>query len=121
MPSPRGIATAASASSGSSPVAGSPSNLDLLVVGPGVLGSVLAKDWLSSVPGSSATGLTNTERSHERVGVAAGAAGGRGRGKMVENSATRAALGGWAPKYESFAAFMAAGGKDLYNSSGVAW
>ncbi|EFJ47911.1 hypothetical protein VOLCADRAFT_45237, partial [Volvox carteri f. nagariensis] len=34
---------------------------------PGVLGSVLAKDWLESVPGSSATGLTNSEKSHDRL------------------------------------------------------
>ncbi|GFR46023.1 hypothetical protein Agub_g7282 [Astrephomene gubernaculifera] len=51
----------------SSPPAGSPLNRNLLVVGPGVLGSVLARDWLVSVPGATATGLTNTERSHDRL------------------------------------------------------
>lgn len=38
------------------------------------------------------------------------------KGKRMTNPATRAALGGWAPKYESFAAFCAGGGKDAYNS-----
>lgn len=41
------------------------------------------------------------------------------RGKRVDNSATRALLGGWAPKYESFKAFMEAGAKDWYNTSGL--
>ncbi|GLC39271.1 hypothetical protein PLESTB_001649100 [Pleodorina starrii] len=62
-----GAGPAASSPSASSPVAGSPANLDLLVVGPGVLGSVLAKDWLESVPGSTATGLTNSDKSHDRL------------------------------------------------------
>ncbi|GIL82117.1 hypothetical protein Vretimale_7121 [Volvox reticuliferus] len=61
------VTTPAASSSSSSPVAGSPANLDLLVVGPGVLGSVLAKGWLETVPGSTATGLTNSDRSHERL------------------------------------------------------
>ncbi|KXZ56139.1 hypothetical protein GPECTOR_1g118 [Gonium pectorale] len=62
------MAAAAPSAAGASAIpAGSPANLDLLVVGPGVLGSVLAKNWLASVPGSTATGLTNTDRSHERL------------------------------------------------------
>ncbi|GIL64354.1 hypothetical protein Vafri_18326 [Volvox africanus] len=61
-------ATAPAASSTSpSAAAGSPANLDLLVVGPGVLGSVLAKNWIETVPGSTATGLTNSDRSHGRL------------------------------------------------------
>lgn len=62
----RGSVAAAATSSLAGAVAGSPSNLDLLVVGPGVLGSVLGRDWLASVQGGTATGLTNTDRSHER-------------------------------------------------------
>lgn len=54
-------------------------NKDLLVVGPGVLGSVLAKDWLAAVPGGTATGLTNTANSHERC--AGGAKGRRADGR----------------------------------------
>ncbi|KAG2427367.1 hypothetical protein HXX76_012560 [Chlamydomonas incerta] len=66
----RGSVAAAATSESSAAggvVAGSPANLDLLVVGPGVLGSVLGRDWLGSVPGATATGLTNTDRSHERL------------------------------------------------------
>ncbi|KAG2493226.1 hypothetical protein HYH03_008642 [Edaphochlamys debaryana] len=70
-PAPRAsIATAAAAAApgqAAARVAGQPANLDLLVVGPGVLGSVLGKDWLGSVEGSSATGLTNTDKSHDRL------------------------------------------------------
>lgn len=39
---------------------------------------------------------------------------GPSKGKRMANPRTRAALGGWAPKYESFAAFCAGGGKDAY-------
>ncbi len=42
-----------------------------------------------------------------------------GRGKAVGNSATRAALGGWAPRYASFRDLMAAGAQDFYNTSGL--
>ena len=45
-----------------------------------------------------------------------GPAGGPSRGKRMTNAATRAALGGWAPKYASFEAFCAGGGVDAYNS-----
>lgn len=37
-------------------------------------------------------------------------------GKRVNNDISRKLLGGWKPKYESFDAFMAAGGKDFYTS-----
>ena len=40
------------------------------------------------------------------------------KGKRVTNKATREALGGWRPKYESFDAFMVAGGQDFYSKSG---
>lgn len=43
----------------------------------------------------------------------------RGRGKRANNDATRARLGGWRPRYESFAAFFSpdgAGGRDWYGS-----
>ena len=45
--------------------------------------------------------------------------GGPSKGKRTDNTATRAALGGWAPKYESFQAFMAAGAKDFYSTSNL--
>jgi len=43
---------------------------------------------------------------------------GPSRGKRMTNRATRAALGGWAPKYASFQAFTASpnGGRDAYNT-----
>ncbi|KAL6757910.1 hypothetical protein V8C86DRAFT_2613010, partial [Haematococcus lacustris] len=42
--------------------------------------------------------------------------GGASQGKRADNSATRDALGGWAPKYDSFSAFMAEhGGRDWYS------
>jgi hypothetical protein len=42
-----------------------------------------------------------------------------GKGKVVNNAATRAKLGGWAPKYSSFKQFFMDGGKDYYNTSGL--
>lgn len=46
--------------------------------------------------------------------------GGPVRGKRCDNSITRAALGGWKPKYESFESFMMQNkGKDFYNTSGL--
>lgn len=42
-----------------------------------------------------------------------------GKGKVVNNTATRAKLGGWSPKYTSFRQFFMDGGKDYYNSSGL--
>jgi nucleoside-diphosphate-sugar epimerase len=47
--------------------------------------------------------------------------GGGGLGKVVTNEQTRAALGGWAPKYASFQDFfLKQGGQDFYNSSAAA-
>ena len=46
----------------------------------------------------------------------AGSPDGPSKGKRMTNPATRAALGGWAPKYASFQAFTAGGGKDAWNS-----
>jgi len=40
-------------------------------------------------------------------------------GKRCNNDGTRAALGGWTPKYTSFASFMMSGGKDFYNTCGL--
>lgn len=53
------VAAAASAPAGCSH--------DLLVVGPGVLGSYLGKMWAEAYPGSSVVGLTNTDASHTRL------------------------------------------------------
>lgn len=39
---------------------------DLLVVGPGVLGSYLASQWLNQHPGASAVAQTNTTNNHAR-------------------------------------------------------
>ncbi|KAF5840565.1 hypothetical protein DUNSADRAFT_16228 [Dunaliella salina] len=40
-------------------------------------------------------------------------------GKRCNNGSTRAALGGWTPKYSSFAEFMHSGGRDYYNTCGL--
>jgi len=43
-----------------------------------------------------------------------------GLGKKVDSSRSRAALGGWKPKYSSFRSFMEEQkGKDWYNTSGL--
>ena len=55
------VAAAASASS-----AKSPSSEDLLIVGPGVLGSLLGKLWLDDHPGATVVGQTNTTNSHDK-------------------------------------------------------
>lgn len=47
-----------------------------------------------------------------------GDAAASGKGKQVSNATTRQLLG-WKPKYSSFRSFMAAGGKDFYNTSGL--
>lgn len=44
---------------------------------------------------------------------------GGGLGKQVKNDVTRAALGGWEPKYDSFVGFFQGGGTDYYSSSGL--
>lgn len=43
-----------------------PSSHDLLVVGPGVLGSYLGKLWLDEHPGATVVGQTNSTTSHDR-------------------------------------------------------
>lgn len=45
--------------------------------------------------------------------------GQKATGKRCNNDGTRKALGGWTPKYDSFASFMLSGGKDFYNTSGL--
>lgn len=60
-------ATVVAAATSTGGVAGAPAGKDLLVVGPGVLGGVLAKEWLATVPGGTATGMTNTGNSHDRL------------------------------------------------------
>eukprot|EP00200_Dunaliella_tertiolecta_P005418 CAMPEP_0202355650 /NCGR_PEP_ID=MMETSP1126-20121109/10453_1 /ASSEMBLY_ACC=CAM_ASM_000457 /TAXON_ID=3047 /ORGANISM="Dunaliella tertiolecta, Strain CCMP1320" /LENGTH=301 /DNA_ID=CAMNT_0048948295 /DNA_START=238 /DNA_END=1143 /DNA_ORIENTATION=- len=45
--------------------------------------------------------------------------GERTTGKRCNNDGTRAALGGWTPKYSSFAEFMHSGGRDYYNTCGL--
>lgn len=43
-----------------------------------------------------------------------------GLGKRVDSSKSRAKLGGWAPRYASFASFMVDHkGQDWYSSSGL--
>ena len=42
------------------------SGQDLLVVGPGVLGSYVGRLWLEAFPGGTVVGQTNTTSSHER-------------------------------------------------------
>jgi len=44
---------------------------------------------------------------------------GPNKSKRTDNSATRAALGGWAPKYASFVSFMAEGARDWYNTTNL--
>ncbi|KAK9814534.1 hypothetical protein WJX72_007487 [[Myrmecia] bisecta] len=46
---------------------GQASSHDLLIVGPGVLGSYLGKLWLDKHPGATVVGQTNTDSSHERL------------------------------------------------------
>ena len=41
------------------------------------------------------------------------------KGKRTNNDVTRNMLGGWAPKYESFEAFMRGGAEDFFNTSGL--
>lgn len=43
-----------------------PSSHDLLIVGPGVLGSYLGKLWLDEHPGATVVGQTNSTTSHDR-------------------------------------------------------
>ena len=50
---------------------------DLLIVGPGVLGSYLGKLWKDAYPGARVVGLTNTTNSHDRCVWCMGLPGGR--------------------------------------------
>jgi len=47
-------------------MAATASSQDLLIVGPGVLGSYLGVLWKEAFPGSTVTAQTNTENSHQR-------------------------------------------------------
>jgi nucleoside-diphosphate-sugar epimerase len=90
-PRPARRAAAASTASSASASAASPSapapGERLLVVGPGVLGSYLAKLWLAAAGPGTVVGQTNTEAAHARLAAlgvaprtkAAAAAGGGGR------------------------------------------
>jgi hypothetical protein len=49
-----------------SSVMASASGQDLLIVGPGVLGSYLGKLWKEQHPGATVTGQTNSTANHER-------------------------------------------------------
>lgn len=48
--------------------AASASSQDLLIVGPGVLGSYLGVLWKQAFPGATVTAQTNTTNSHDRWG-----------------------------------------------------
>lgn len=50
---------------------GQPGSHDLLVVGPGVLGSLAGKLWLESFPDATVVGQTNTTASHDRCALRA--------------------------------------------------
>lgn len=56
------------AAAGSTGSAEAPSSNDLLVVGPGVLGSYLGKLWLEEHPGAAVVGQTNSTSNHNRWG-----------------------------------------------------
>ncbi len=45
---------------------------DVLIVGPGVLGSRIASEWLERYPSAVVVGQTNTERAHETLRLAGG-------------------------------------------------
>jgi hypothetical protein len=60
------VADAAAGSSAGAGAAKAPSSNDLLVVGPGVLGSYLGKLWLEQYPGATVVGQTNSEANHDR-------------------------------------------------------
>lgn len=60
------VATAAAGANGEATEAAGASGKDLLIVGPGVLGSYVGRLWLDTFPGSTVIGQTNTTASHER-------------------------------------------------------
>jgi hypothetical protein len=59
------VADAAGTATASGP-AKAPSSNDLLVVGPGVLGSYLGKLWLEQYPDAAVVGQTNSDANHDR-------------------------------------------------------
>ena len=60
-------ATAAAAAGNGGPAGAAGATCrDLLVVGPGVLGSFVGRLWLEAFPGSTVVGQTNTTSSHDR-------------------------------------------------------
>lgn len=63
QPAPCAAAEVAYAASAS---AKAPSSSDLLIVGPGVLGSYLGKLWLEQHPGAAVVGQTNSAANHDR-------------------------------------------------------
>lgn len=60
------VATAAAGGNGEATEAAGASGRDLLIVGPGVLGSYVGRLWLEAFPGSTVVGQTNTISSHDR-------------------------------------------------------
>jgi hypothetical protein len=60
------VADAAAGSASGSGAAKAPSSNDLLVVGPGVLGSYLGKLWLEQYPAATVVGQTNSDANHDR-------------------------------------------------------
>ena len=61
------IAASASATESSSTIPANPSGDDLLIVGPGVLGSYLGLLWKRKHPEANVVGQTNTEASHDKL------------------------------------------------------
>ena len=60
------VADAAAGSAAGAGAAKAPSSNDLLVVGPGVLGSYLGKLWLEQYPDATVVGQTNSDANHDR-------------------------------------------------------
>ena len=73
LASSRRLALASSSAAGSRAPTSSAQAKDLLVVGPGVLGTKICQQWLQKFPGAVVVGQTNTDASHAglvSVGVA---------------------------------------------------
>lgn len=66
QPAPCAAAEVAAAAAGASNSAKAPASHDLLIVGPGVLGSYLGKLWLEQHPGATVVGQTNSANNHDR-------------------------------------------------------
>lgn len=60
------VADAAAGNASGSGAAKAPSSNDLLIVGPGVLGSYLGKLWLEQYPDATVVGQTNSDANHDR-------------------------------------------------------